>query len=175
MNAAKEHPHFSVTRMLAVLVKEFRHMVAATVLLLLAWRCHDAVDPSRGCIEDGDPKQLPADCLVAADASGFPGASIEDMRIALFRNGPPAQQRDGGRSPAEGRAGDSVVIPPDFGRTLMRAQPVALVAADATHPSATGNAINAHPNRPAHARRDLVGVGLARAGSFGRRRWQSAC
>lgn len=117
---------------------------------------------------NGDPKHLPT-AVVAADSSEFSRSLIEGMRnsgyFELTRQ--LQNETEGDRLLADGRVKFLVVIPADFGRTLMRGErPVVLVAADTTDPAATGNAIASLAQIAQRAvGRDLVGV-AGRAGTF---------
>ncbi len=117
---------------------------------------------------NGDPKHLPT-AIVAADASEFSRSLIEGMKNSRYFEITRrlTSELEGDRLLAEGRVKFLVVIPPDFDRKLIRGEkPVVLVAADATDPSATGNAI-ASLSQIAQRTvgRDLIGV-AARSGSF---------
>src|SRR5476651_846750 len=83
MKAAVEHPHFSVNRMLAVLVKEFRHMRrdGVTLRLVVALPLMQLI--LFGYAINGDPKHLPT-AVVAADASEFSRSFIEGMRNSRY-------------------------------------------------------------------------------------------
>ena len=163
-----EHPHFSIDRTLAVLQKEFRHMRrdGVTLRLVVALPLMQLI--LFGYAINGDPKHLPT-AVVAADSSEFSRSLIEGMRNSRYFDVTRRLQSEieGDRLLAEGRVKFLVVIPPDFGRTLMRGErPVVLVAADATDPAATGNAIASLAQIAQRAvGRDLVGV-AARAGAF---------
>lgn len=168
MSAQVEHPHFSVTRMMAVLLKEFRHMRrdGVTLRLVVALPLMQLI--LFGYAINGDPKHLPT-AVVAADASEFSRSFLAGMRnsryFAIIRQ--LNSETEGDRLLAQGRVKFLVVIPPDFGRMLMRGEkPVVLVAADATDPTATGNAISSL-NQIAQRTLggDLVGV-AARAGTY---------
>ena len=168
MSAKIEHPHFSVTRMLAVLLKEFRHMRrdGVTLRLVVALPLMQLI--LFGYAINGDPKHLPT-AVVAADASEFSRSFIEGMRNSRYFEITRQlnSETEGDRLLAQGRVKFLVVIPADFGRTLMRGEkPVVLVAADATDPSATGNAISSLTQIAQRTLgRDLVGV-ATRAGTF---------
>jgi ABC-2 type transport system permease protein len=163
-----DHPHFSFDRMLAVLQKEFRHMRrdGVTLRLVVALPLMQLI--LFGYAINGDPKHLPT-AVVAADSSEFSRSLIEGMRNSGYFEVVRRLQSEteGDRLLAEGRVKFLVVIPPDFGRTLLRGErPVVLVAADATDPAATGNAIASLAQIAQRAvGRDLVGV-AARAGAF---------
>lgn len=163
-----DHPHFSMNRMIAVLVKEFRHMRrdGVTLRLVIALPLMQLI--LFGYAINGDPKHLPT-AVVAADASEFSRSLIEGMRNSRYFEVTHrlTSEAEGDRLLAEGRVKFLVVIPADFGRTLLRGEkPVVLVAADATDPSATGNAIASLSQIAQRAvGRDLVGV-AARAGAF---------
>jgi ABC-2 type transport system permease protein len=168
VNAKVEHPHFSFTRMLAVLMKEFRHMRrdGVTLRLVVALPLMQLI--LFGYAINGDPKHLPT-AVVAADASEFSRSFIEGMRTSRYFEiiRQLNSETEGDRLLAQGRVKFLVVIPADFGRSLMRGEkPVVLVAADATDPSATGNAISSLTQIAQRTLgRDLVGV-ASRAGTF---------
>ena len=94
---------------------------------------------------NADPKRLPT-AVLAADASLYSRSLLAAMQTSsYFRLERPA------RSEAEiddllarGRVQFAVTIPENFGRKLVRGErPVLLIEADASDPSATGNAIAA--------------------------------
>jgi ABC-2 type transport system permease protein len=92
-----------------------------------------------------DPKRLPT---VVFDAS--PGAYSRSFVASLENSGyfdvltPPASVAEAREAMAIGDVQFIVSIPPDFSRQLVRGEkPVLLLEADASDPSATGNAISA--------------------------------
>jgi len=136
---------FSWPRFVAVLLKEFVQMkrdrltfgmiVGIPIIQLILF----------GFAINTDPKGLPA-ALVSSDESPFSRTlvrSLENSQYFRFTHRP-ASEREGDRLLQLGEVQFVLVIPPDFSRKLQRGEhPQLLVAADATDPSATGNAINA--------------------------------
>jgi len=136
---------FSWPRFVAVLLKEFVQMkrdrltfgmiVGIPIIQLILF----------GFAINTDPKGLPA-ALVSADESPFARTlvrSLENSQYFRFTHRP-ASEREGDRLLQLGDVQFVLVIPADFSRKLQRGEhPQLLVAADATDPSATGNAINA--------------------------------
>jgi ABC-2 type transport system permease protein len=114
-----------------------------------------------------DPKRLPT---VVFDAS--PSAYTRSLVASLENSGyfdvltPPASVADAREAMAIGDVQFIVSIPPDFSRQLVRGEkPALLLEADASDPSATGNAIYALANLNQTAlQHDLKGP-LARLGS----------
>ncbi|MGH8808212.1 MAG: ABC transporter permease, partial [Noviherbaspirillum sp.] len=92
-----------------------------------------------------DPRQLPM-AVVQADHSEFSRSLIAGLQnSSYFRvTAQPRSEAEGNRLLDEGRAQFLLVIPPDFSRRLLRGeQPAVLLAADATDPAASGNALAA--------------------------------
>jgi len=94
---------------------------------------------------NSDPKQLPT-LLLDFDRSEFSrsiGAALANSDYFAFI-GEAASEEEGERALAAGRAQFVVTIPAGFSRALMRGEhPAVLVEADATDPTATGNALAA--------------------------------
>jgi len=109
---------------------------------------------------NADPKQLPT-AVVDHDRTVFSRSLVQAVantgyfRVVAAPDGEDAADRLLER----GRAQFAIVVPPGFGRALQRGErPALLVAADATDPSATGNAIAALTTLGAAAlRHDLSG------------------
>ncbi len=109
---------------------------------------------------NADPKQLPT-AVVDHDRTVFSRSLVQAVantgyfRVVAAPDGEDAADRMLER----GRAQFAIVVPPGFGRALQRGErPALLVAADATDPSATGNAIAALTTLGAAAlRHDLSG------------------
>lgn len=135
----------SWTRFLAILIKELRQvrrdrltfgmMVAVPIMQLVLF----------GFAINGDPKQLPL-AVVAMDQSEYTRsfvAGLENSGYFRVTHRPgTAQQAD--ELLAQGRVQFVLVVPSDFSRRLLRGEkPAMLLAADATDPAATGNAIAA--------------------------------
>jgi ABC-2 type transport system permease protein len=136
---------FSWSRFVAVLLKEFVQMkrdrltfgmiVGVPIIQLILF----------GFAINSDPKGLPA-ALVSMDESSFSRSMIKGLEHSqYFRfTHRVASEREADRLLQLGDVQFSIVIPPDFSRKLQRGErPQLLVAADATDPSATGNAIAA--------------------------------
>ena len=133
------------SRFLAILIKEFRQirrdrltfamMVGVPIMQLVLF----------GFAINTDPKQLPM-AVVSADASEFSRSLIAGLENSdYFRvTRRPRSEAEGNRLLDEGRVQFLLVIPPDFSRRLVRGErPALLLAADATDPSASGNALAA--------------------------------
>jgi ABC-2 type transport system permease protein len=137
--------YFSWSRFIAVLMKEFVQMkrdrltfgmiVGIPIIQLILF----------GFAINTDPKGLPA-ALVAADESAFTRALVRGLENSQYFK---FTHRVASEAEAEAllKRGDvqfALVIPPDFSRRLQRGErPALLLAADATDPSATGNALAA--------------------------------
>lgn len=135
---------FSWPRFIAVLMKEFVQMkrdrltfgmiVGIPILQLVLF----------GFAINTDPKGLPA-ALVAADESPFSRAvvsSLENSQYFKFTKRV-SSEAEAERLMKLGEVQFVLVIPPDFSHKLQRGErPQLLVAADATDPSATGNALS---------------------------------
>ncbi|QEL55677.1 ABC transporter permease [Chromobacterium paludis] len=134
---------FSLARLWAIILKEFiqlrRDRITFAMMLLLPLVQLTIF----GFAINGDPKHLPT-VVVAHDQSRFSRALIASMANSGYYD---LIRTDAGDAEADamlasGRAQFAVVIPPDFSRKLVRGErPTLLLAADATDPSATGNAI----------------------------------
>ena len=136
---------FSVTRFVAVMVKEFIQMrrdrltfammVGVPVLQLILF----------GFAINSDPKHLPT-AVLSADNSPFSRALVAAMANSGYFDvtRAVAGEAELDRLLAEGEVQFAVTIPAAFSRDLQRgARPVLLVEADATDPAATGNALAA--------------------------------
>jgi ABC-2 type transport system permease protein len=135
----------SWSRLLAILIKEIRQvrrdrltfgmMVGVPIVQLILF----------GFAINSDPKHLPA-ALVVADQSEFSRSFVAGLENSdYFRiTHRLASAAEGDRLLASGSVQFVLVVPPDFSRKLIRGErPVMLLAADATDPAATGNAIAA--------------------------------
>jgi ABC-2 type transport system permease protein len=135
----------SGARMLAILLKEFRQMrrdrltfamlVGVPVMQLVLF----------GYAINTDPRHLPL-ALVVADDSPVVRAFVAGLQNSQYFDvvAQPSSERDGDRLLEDGDAQFLVVVPPGFGRQVERGErPALLVAADATDPSASGNALAA--------------------------------
>jgi len=135
----------SWSRFLAILIKEMRQvrrdrltfgmMVGVPILQLLLF----------GFAINSDPKHLPA-AIVIADASEFSRSFVAGLENSgYFRITHRLQsEAEADALLANGQVQFVLVVPPDFSRRLVRGErPAMLLAADASDPAATGNAIAA--------------------------------
>ena len=133
------------SRLFAILIKEFRQirrdrltfamMVAVPILQLVLF----------GYAINTDPKHLPM-AIVQADQSEFSRSLVASLEnSAYFRViARPRSEAQGNRLLDAGQVQFLLVIPPDFSRRLVRGErPAVLLAADATDPAASGNALGA--------------------------------
>jgi ABC-2 type transport system permease protein len=136
---------FSWPRFIAVLLKEFVQMkrdrltfgmiVGIPIIQLVLF----------GFAINTDPKGLPA-AVVVNDESPFSRALIRALENSQYFKftARASSEADADRLLARGDVQFTVVIPSDFSRKLQRGErPALLIAADATDPSATGNALAA--------------------------------
>lgn len=135
----------SWTRFLAILIKELRQvrrdrltfgmMVGVPIVQLILF----------GFAINSDPKHLPL-AVVVMEHSEYSRSFVAGLEnSAYFRvTQRPASEQQADQLLAEGQVQFVLVIPSDFSRKLLRGEhPVMLLAADATDPAATGNAIAA--------------------------------
>lgn len=135
---------FSLARVRAVLIKEFIQvrrdrltfamMIGVPLLQLLLF----------GYAINSDPKQLPT-AVVCADPGPFARSIVSALETSAYFEvtHKPASEAEGDQLLALGEVQFLVVIPAGFDRSLQRGErPNLLVAADATDPSATGNALS---------------------------------
>jgi ABC-2 type transport system permease protein len=136
---------FSLSRWVGIIVKEFIQLkrdrltfgmiIGIPVLQLILF----------GYAINSDPKRLPT-AVLSADSSPYSRSLLSAMQTSgyfkverLVANETELQELM-----AQGRVQFAVTIPENFGRKLVRGErPVLLVEADASDPSATGNAIAA--------------------------------
>ena len=152
--------NISWSRLLAILIKEFRQiqrdrltfamMVGMPIIQLILF----------GFAINTDPKHLPM-AIVTADHSEFSRSFIQGLKNSDYFKITHSLQSEAAADAllAGGKVQFVLVIPPDFGRRLIRGErPAVLLAADATDPSASGNALAAISNISAQAlRQDLKG------------------
>jgi len=155
---------FSLSRFLAILVKEFVQMrrdrltfamiVGIPIMQLILF----------GFAINSDPKNLPA-VVRSADNSVFARAFVVSLKNSGYFTieGEAASEAEAQRLIETGRVQFVINIPADFSRELMQGRrPQVLIEADATDPAATSNAIAALTNAARSAfDRELVGA-LAR-------------
>jgi ABC-2 type transport system permease protein len=135
----------SGARVLAILIKEFRQirrdrltfamLVGVPIMQLVLF----------GYAINTDPRHLPL-ALVVADDSPVVRTFVAGLRNSQYFDvvAQPASEREGDRLLEDGDAQFLLVVPPGFGRRVERGErPALLVAADATDPSAAGNALAA--------------------------------
>jgi len=94
---------------------------------------------------NSDPKRLPT-ALLVADRSEFSRSILAGLRNSNYFDfiGEAKDEDDADRMLAVGKAQFVVSIPADFSRRLVRGErPAMLIEADATDPTATGNALSA--------------------------------
>jgi ABC-2 type transport system permease protein len=149
----------SLSRILAVLVKEFRQMMRGQPAVILLIPVIQLM--LFGYAINDNPHHLPTGVLVQ-DQGTFARSILAAMRntgyfdiVAVARS--PAELD---RLMALGRIEFSVTIPGDFTRRVVRHDdPQILVEADASDPTATGSAVAALASLPTTAlEHDLVGV-----------------
>jgi ABC-2 type transport system permease protein len=135
----------NASRFLAILIKEFRQlrrdrltfamMIGVPILQLVLF----------GFAINTDPKRLPM-AIVVADESEFSRSLVAGLEnSSYFRvTQRPRSEAEGNRLLADGRVQFLLVVPPHFSRQLLRGErPAVLLAADATDPAASGNALAA--------------------------------
>jgi ABC-2 type transport system permease protein len=136
---------FSLARFLAMLRKEFLQMrrdpftIALTVGMPLVQLF------LFGYAINTDPKFLPA-LIVSGDHSRYERTLVAALRnTEYFRFAPePVSEAAASRALARGEAQFVLTIPPDFARSIDRGErPALLLEADATDPTAIGNAVAA--------------------------------
>ncbi|MGH8185629.1 MAG: ABC transporter permease, partial [Steroidobacteraceae bacterium] len=151
---------FSLARFLAIAQKElvqmrrdrltFAMIVGIPILQLILF----------GYAINTDPKALPT-AVVDHDRSALTRSLVQAVENTGYFEvvAAPSGEEQADRLLARGEVQFVVAIPPDFSRTLVRGErPQLAVAADATDPAATGNAIAALTSLDASAlRHDLTG------------------
>jgi ABC-2 type transport system permease protein len=138
-------PMFSCRRTFAVFIKEFQQMLRDPLTFAMAFGVPILQLVLFGYAINADPKALPT-AIVSADNSVFTRSIVAAMQnTGYFRiTHDVASEREAEALIASGRVQFMVAIPPDFSRRVLRGeQPAILVAADATDPSASGNAVAA--------------------------------
>ncbi len=137
--------YFSFSRWLGIVGKEFIQLkrdrltfgmiVGIPVIQLVLF----------GFAINSDPKHLPA-LLLDADRSEFSRSIVSAIANSRYFDfiGEAASEYEADRALATGRAQFVITIPAGFSRALVRGErPAVLVEADATDPTATGNAVAA--------------------------------
>jgi len=151
---------FSLARMLAVFIKEFQQMMRDRLTFAMAVGIPIMQLIMFGYAINTDPKGLPT-ALVNLDhgplARSFSAALQNTGYFRIDHVG--FNERDADALVENGKVQFMLVIPPDFSQKLIRGEkPSILLSADATDPSAAGNAISAiNAIVPLALRHDLVG------------------
>ena len=151
---------FSMARMVAVFIKEFQQMMRDRLTFGMAVGIPILQLVLFGYAINTDPKGLPT-ALVAADTSPIASSIVATLQnTGYFRIVHQGTSEAAGEKLLE--SGDVqflVVIPPQFGRQVVRGEsPALLLAVDATDPSASGNALAALNAAAGQAlQRDLSG------------------
>ncbi|EON16430.1 ABC-type transporter, permease component [Cupriavidus sp. GA3-3] len=164
MTAAARNPaaqqRFSLQRWWSIVLKEFLQLrrdrvtfgmiIGLPIMQLLLF----------GFAINTDPRHLPT-AVIAADQSEFTRSFIASMEQSTYFKlvGTLPDEQAGREALMKGEVQFVLTIPPDFTRRLLRGErPALLVEADATDPSATGQAIAALPQLPYRvATHDLKG------------------
>ena len=136
---------FSWSRFVAVLLKEFVQMRRDRLTFAMIVGIPILQLTLFGYAFNTDPKALPT-VVVVHDPSPFTRSIVSALQnTSYFRVvGEYSGEAQADAALQRGDAQFSVVIPPDFSRRLQRGErPVMLIAADATDPAATGNALAA--------------------------------
>lgn len=157
---------FSATRVLAVLVKEFKQLTRdrVTYAMILAIPVIQLV--LFGYAINAEPRHLPTVVLAQEDSRYARSIVAALKNSAYFDVG--AEARSASELDRQVRTGEAqfaVTIPGDFSRRVARGdRPQILVEADATDPSSTGPAVAALAALPQSAlAHDLTGALAARA------------
>jgi len=136
---------FSISRFMAILMKEFVQMrrdrltfamiIGIPILQLVLF----------GYAINSDPKSLPT-AVVDYDKSEFSRSIIRGLENTHYfsMTESPVSEPEADRLLSRGDVQFAVIFPSDFSRRLLRGEkPELLIAADATDPAATGNALAA--------------------------------
>jgi len=142
---ATRPPRLSWHRLVAMVVKEFIQMRRDRLTFAMMVGIPLIQLTLFGYAINSDPRHLPT-AVLSADQGAFGRAIVAGLETSSFfrvtETAPDAATLD--RLLARGAVQFAVEIPVGFGRDLMRgARPALLVMADATDPSATGNAVAA--------------------------------
>jgi ABC-2 type transport system permease protein len=138
-------PLFSWSRFVAVLMKEFVQMRRDRLTFAMIVGIPILQLTLFGYAINTDPKGLPT-VLVASDTGVFTRSIVSGLQNSGYFKivQQAASEAEADRALARGDAQFAVVIPSDFSRRLIRGErPALLVAADASDPAATGNALAA--------------------------------
>ncbi len=137
--------HFSFARLHAVMLKEFIQLMRDRLTFAMMVGIPIIQLTLFGYAINSDPKHLPT-VVIAHDQSAFSRSIVSGLVNSEYFQivSTSAVDSDADEMLNQGMAQFAVTIPADFSRRLVRGErPQLLVAADATDPSATGNAIAA--------------------------------
>ena len=152
---------FSLTRLLAIVKKEFIQIRRDRLTFAMLVGIPLLQLTLFGYAINGDPKRLPT-FVVVHEQSPFSRSVVQALANSGYFDIVSVGGRDAEASELlrRGEAQFAVTIPADFSRKLLRGErPQLLIEADATDPSATGNAIAALQQLPATMlQHDLKGV-----------------
>ncbi len=136
---------FSISRWLGIVGKEFIQLKRDRLTFAMIVGIPVVQLVMFGYAINSDPKRLPT-ALLVADRSEFSRSILAGLQNSRYFEfvGEARNEDDADRMLAMGEAQFVVTIPADFSRRLVRGErPAMLVEADATDPTATGNAIAA--------------------------------
>jgi ABC-2 type transport system permease protein len=137
--------HFSLARAYAIALKEFVQMRRDRLTFAMIVGIPIAQVLLFGFVINTDPKALPT-AVVDYDRTEFTRSIVSTLRNTGYFSMVPAPPSVAAADAmlARGEIQFAIVFPAGFSRQLLRGeQPLVLVAADATDPSATGNALAA--------------------------------
>lgn len=136
---------FSFSRWLGIVGKEFIQLKRDRLTFAMIVGIPVVQLVMFGYAINSDPKRLPT-ALLVADRSEFSRSILAGLQNSSYFDfiGEAKDEDDADRMLAVGKAQFVVSIPADFSRRLVRGErPAMLIEADATDPTATGNAIAA--------------------------------
>jgi len=139
------HERFSFARLYAVMLKEFTQLMRDRLTFAMMVGIPIIQLTLFGYAINGDPKHLPT-VVISHEQSDFARSIVSGLVNSEYFDvvSTSAVDSDADEMLDNGQAQFAVTIPADFSRRLIRGErPQLLVAADATDPSATGNALAA--------------------------------
>ena len=152
---------FSGARWWGVVLKEFLQLRRDRITFAMIIALPIVELTLFGYAINSDPKHLLTGLLVQ-DRSEFTRTYVEGMKASSYFDivGEFPDEESARAALARGKVQFVLTIPPDFTRRLLRGErPALLLEADATDPSATGNAVAAAGQLPQSvANKDLVGA-----------------
>ena len=134
---------FSLSRFVAVLIKEFIQLRRDRLTFAMMLGIPLIQMTLFGFAINGDPKHLPT-AIVAEEQGTLTRSLVRAMENSAYFKivATDVSARDAERMLAEGQVQFAITIPAGFAKAITRGeQPALLLDADATDPSATGNAI----------------------------------